>query len=244
MKKRVLVTGATGSIGLAICQKLNALGFKVYAQYYANEKEANALRKLGSVECIKVDFLVDNFIDYLPGEVDILVNNLGINITGDLVGDVSNEDWDKTLFMNLRVPFMLVKKYLPHMKKSNWGRIVNISSIYGLKGSPNNGPYNASKHALSGLTKSIAIEYAPYGVTSNEICPGPVDSVMLDRIFQEKAVSEGVTPEEVKQRVIDMMPSKMLIQPVDIASMVGFLIDSESTSMNGASVRIDGGMIA
>ena len=89
------------------------------------------------------------------------------------------EDWDRTIALNLTAPFLLIRQCLPHMVRENWGRIVNISSIYGLRAVETNLPYTVSKHGLSGLTKTVAREYGAHGITCNEICPGPMKSRLL-----------------------------------------------------------------
>ena len=171
MPYKVLVTGGTGSVGRAIVQAFTERGDEVTFQYRSNQSEADSLGKETHARPLHIDFL-DPF-ELPDGPFDILVNNAGINVSACLTHDVSDQAWNSTLHLNVTVPFLIARRYLPHMIRQEWGRIVNISSIYGLRAIEQRLPYAVSKHALSGLTKTIAKEYGQHGITCNEICPDP-----------------------------------------------------------------------
>ena len=146
--------------------------------------------------------------------------------------------------INLTAPFVLIQQFLPYMMRKKWGRIVNVSSIYGLRGVETNLPYTVSKHGLSGLTKTVAREYGAYGITCNEICPGPIRSRLLERVCADRAEASGVGLEEYMQEVEEELPTGKLVEASSVAEMALFLTSEAGESVNGASIVIDGGMIA
>ena len=130
------------------------------------------------------------------------------------------------------------------MMRMRWGRIINISSIFGLRATTKNLPYNVSKHGLSGLTKSIAKEYANFGVTCNEICPGAVESELMNRIAMQKEREAGIAHEDYLRAAREAIPAKELASPQGIADLAVFLASDKASHINGASIVIDGGEIA
>ena len=176
-------------------------------------------------------------------DFDIIVNNIGINISDELTHDVDNSIWHDTLNINLTAPFKVCKFYLPKMINKKWGRIININSIYGLRGVDYNSPYTASKHGLSGLTKTIAKEYAGDGITCNEICPGAIESELMDRIATRVAREDGISTEEFLSEVAKSYPAKRMALPREVSAIVLFLASSEASYINGASIPVDGGLI-
>lgn len=241
--RTALVTGATGSVGQAIVERLLLANSKVrvIGSYRENSKRARETAEKYGIEMIELDFATD-FLSHLPKDVSILVNNAGINITKGQVAELNEADWSVTHQVNLDGPFRLCQRYLPFMVSQGWGRIVNVSSIYGLRGSANNGPYNSSKHALSGLMKSIAVEYGPLGITCNEVCPGPIDSEMVDRILSARAAAGGSSLEVTKQEFISTLRSGRMVAPTEVASAVCYLTSEEASGINGASLIVDAGL--
>ena len=131
------------------------------------------------------------------------------------------------------------------MVNRRWGRVINISSIYGIRGTTNNLPYNSSKHGLSGFTKSIAKEYAAYGITCNEICPGAVESELMERIAARKEKEGRVTSRaEYLQMVRESIPAGRLAKPEEIACLALYLASDHAAFINGASIVIDGALTA
>ncbi len=240
--KNVLITGGTGSVGTSLIEKFSQSNGKVYFQYNRNNELSAYLEKEYGAVGYEINF---NSEDPLPDkEFDIIVNNAGINITKTFSHGVEDQEWNETMNTNLFYPFKIVRKYLPYMIKNKWGRIINISSIYGLRSSEKNLSYNVSKHGLSGLTKTIAKEYASYGITSNEICPGPIESEMMLRIAKEKEMSEGIKAEEYLDSVRELVPAKCMAKPEDIAYLALFLSSEYAGYISGVSIPVDGALIS
>ena len=130
------------------------------------------------------------------------------------------------------------------MIQKRWGRIINISSIYGLRAVEGNFPYTVSKHGLSGFTKTIAREYATYGISCNEICPGPINSDMMREIGKRVASQTGGTVESYLKEVCDEIPAKRMAEPRDVSALALFLASPEAGYLTGASIPLDGGIIA
>ena len=242
MAYSVFVSGGTGSIGAAIVHRFCGRGDDVTFQYTQNADRAEALSKQLGARAIKVDFRQQFFPP--DGPFDILINNAAINVTDACVERVVDDDWEATLRVNLYAPFALMKAYLPEMRRRGWGRIVNVGSIYSLRGVEGNLPYTVSKHALSGLTKTTAKEYACHGITCNEICPGPVESELMQRIAVRTQRSATGTPEDYLMEVASEIPAGRMAKPEEVAELVAFLASAGGAYVNGASVTLDGGLTA
>ena len=241
-QRRVFITGATGSVGRELVATFAQHGYQVAFQFHSRVAVARKLALRFKAAMYQIDFESDFQLPNNP--FDIIVNNAGLNITTALSHQVTERDWTRTLRANLHAPFLIVRKYIPNMMKSKWGRIINISSIYGLRGVENNLPYNVSKHGLSGLTKSIAKEYASYGITCNEICPSAIESEMMDRIAAEESKSMQISTREYFKSLRDAIPAKRLARPKDVANAALFFASDEAAFVNGVSLALDGGMIA
>ncbi len=242
MAKTVLITGGTGSIGQEIVRQFAKNEYDVYFQFRTNSEVAEALKEQFLVNPFQFD-LQDIPFSKLP-KIDILVNNAAINISRSATEDVSDEDWNRTISVNMTAPFQLARHYLPQMVIAEWGRIINISSIYGVRACEGNLPYTVSKHGLSGLTKTVAKEYSCFGITSNEICPGPVESNLMDRIATYAEESEGTSRARYFQEVVDDIPAKRMATPFDVAVIAVFLASEQASYITGSSITVDGGMIA
>jgi 3-hydroxybutyrate dehydrogenase len=240
--KKALITGGSGSLGRALVEVFAECGAQIWFQYNRGVEEAGALTRRTGAVAVQADLLATQNIG--PDEVDILVNNAGINIASERTADVPPEKWLRTLKLNLDVPVLLIQRYLPGMSTRKWGRIVNISSIYGLRGSVKNLPYNASKHGLSGVTKTVAKEYAAHGITCNEVCPGPMESNLMQRIALEKSAVSGVSADDYLRQVREGIPAGRMADPREIAHLAAFLCSDFAAYINGASIPIDGGLIA
>ncbi len=240
-KRRVLVTGGTGSVGRALVELFCSNGDDVAFQYNTNDGAAKTLRESFNAEPIQMDFGASATLP--RADFDVLVNNAGINISKQLGLTVTRADWDTTLLVNVTIPFLLAQQCLPHMLKQKWGRIVNVSSIYGLRGVEGNLPYTVSKHALSGLTKTLAKECAEHGITCNDLCPGPIESDMMTRVSAERAQLDGVSVEEYLADVCAEIPARRMAQPKEIAAVAVFLASPQAAYVTGASLPIDGGLI-
>jgi 3-oxoacyl-[acyl-carrier protein] reductase len=244
--RSVLITGGTGSVGRSLVKAFATTDFHVTFQFYSQLDAAAELERETGAKGVACDLSSeDACIALEPAHnCDILVNNAAINNYREEAADVSIEGWRKTLLINLTAPFLLCRSTLPRMISKKWGRIINISSIYGLRGTENNLPYTVSKHGLSGLTKTIAREYGSKGITCNEICPGPINSALLKRIGDYYHERGGVPTREFLQSLEDEIPVRRLALPDDIAACALFLADEEASYINGVSIPVDGGLIA
>jgi NAD(P)-dependent dehydrogenase (short-subunit alcohol dehydrogenase family) len=242
MSRKVFISGGTGSVGRALVNLFTRAGHQVVFQYHLNEAEARALASDTGAQCIPIDFSKDACPRL--NDIEVLINNAAINASRALAADVRIDDWDEHLRINLTWPFLFVKECIPYMKEKGWGRIINISSIYGLRACEGNLPYNVSKHGLSALTKTVAKEYGEYGISSNEICPGPIQSKLLTKIAQYHAKEDGISVADYFSALEEDIPSGRLAAPEDIAEAAGFLASESSGYINGVSLPVDGGLIA
>jgi NAD(P)-dependent dehydrogenase (short-subunit alcohol dehydrogenase family) len=240
--RTVLITGGTGSVGRALVEAFTKANYRVSFQYWSHAAEADNLAKEFAAEPIRIDFSQD--FTLLKAEFDVLINNAGINLSDQPTAEVAPADWLRTLQINLTAPFLVIRQCLPAMVKNRSGRIVNISSIYGLRAVEGNLPYTVSKHGLSGLTKTVAKEYADVGVTCNEICPGPIDSTMMREIAKRSIAQSSETVEGYLLDVCNAIPARRMADPREIAALVLFLASPEAGYITGASIPVDGGLIA
>lgn len=239
--KKVFITGGTGTVGSSLIESFFNKGYSVYFQFSSNDTKAKELETTYQAKSFKIDF--KQSFELPDINFDIIVNNTGINISDVLTHEVVESIWQETLNVNLTAPFKVCKFYLPKMIEKKWGRIININSIYGLRGVDNNSPYIVSKHGLTGLTKSIAKEYAIHGITCNEICPGAIESELMNRIAERVAKEEGTTPENFLKEVASTYPSRRLVMPNEVSALALFLASEEASFINGSSIPVDGGLI-
>ena len=225
-----VVTGGTRGIGYAIAERLLQDDLEVVVTGTTDV----AVFPEG-VKYYKVDFLNDSevlsFIKYLKDrQVDILVNNAGINKIGEF-SEIDIEDFDRIFKVNLRTPFQLCQAVIPYMKKKGWGRIVNMTSIFGNITKEYRAPYSTSKFGLDGMTAALAAEVAEMGILANSIGPGFIDTELTRNVLGKKGI------EELRDRI----PIKRLGQANEIASLVSWLVSDENTYMSGQNLMIDGG---
>jgi 3-oxoacyl-[acyl-carrier protein] reductase len=230
LKYRAVVTGGTRGIGFAIAERLLKDGLEVITT--GTEKDAKY--PVGA-SYYPVDFLSDDsviaFVEYLKQQqVDILVNNAGINKIGEFAS-IDIEDFDRILRVNLRTPFQLCQAVIPNMKANNWGRIVNITSIFGNITKEYRAPYSSSKFGLDGMTAALSAEVSEFGILANSVGPGFIDTDLTRNILGNKGISE------IKKGI----PMKRLGKISEIASLVSWLVSEENTYISGQNIMIDGG---
>lgn len=228
--RRALVTGATRGIGAAIAERLLREGARVLAT--GTRPNGNAPP---GAEYFAVDFTDDPAVAALAVEVeqggfDIVVNNAGINKIGPF-DELDPADFDRIQRVNVRAPFLLCRAALPYMRRQRWGRIVNISSIFGRVSKELRAPYSASKFALDGMTAALAAEVASEGVLANCIAPGFIDTELTRRVLGEEGMRE----------LAERVPMRRLGQPAEIAAFVAWLVGPENTYVSGQNLVIDGG---
>jgi 3-hydroxybutyrate dehydrogenase len=241
--RRAVVTGAASGIGRAVAQRLAALGAAVVV---ADRDEAGAqevARALGGEPWV-VDLADSAALHGLRLEADILVNNAGFQHV-DPVPDFPPGVFHTMLAVMLEAPFLLARAALPHMYQRGWGRVVNISSVHGLRASPFKSAYVAAKHGLEGLSKVLALEGAGHGVTSNTVCPGYVRTPLVEGQLTAQAELHGITEDEVLETVLLRESAiKRLVEPDEVAAMVGYLCGPEAGFVSGTSFVMDGGWTA
>ena len=249
-----IVTGAAKGMGRDICTTLAREG--AHLALAAREVEplqrlAKEIEGLGQRALVQptdvtderaVETLVARTRDTFGGRIDILVNAAGI--TGPIetpVWEIKGDDWDTVLGVNVKGTFLPIKHVLPTMIAQRYGKIVNISGTSGLRGYKNRAAYSASKWALRGLTRTVAIEVGPYNVNVNALHPGIVGGDRMDKLCREKARKRGRTPEQVYDEYVQEMALRRVTVAQDIANAVLFLASDESKNMTGQSVTVDGG---
>ena len=229
-KYRALVTGATRGIGWAIADRLLKDGVEVIV----TGTKKTSVHPEGSIYH-QVDFLNDSsvasFIEYLKqNPVDILINNAGINKI-NAFEDIKLKDFDMIQKVNLVTPLLLCQAVIPKMKKNKWGRIVNITSIWGRISKQSRAAYSASKFGLDGMTCALAAEVSSLGILANCVGPGFIDTDLTREILGADGIKE----------IESQIPMKRLGSPKEIAAFVSWLVSEENTYISGQNIMIDGG---
>ncbi|MDQ2847771.1 MAG: 3-hydroxybutyrate dehydrogenase [Actinomycetota bacterium] len=246
--KKAMVTGAASGIGAAVTERLARDGASVYAVDLDVDGLAEFVGSLGEagrlvrqIPCDLSDFAA---IEALPTDVDILVNNAGIQHVAP-IQDFPPDTFDLIIALMLTAPFRLIRQSLPHMYSAGWGRVVNISSVHGIRASEFKSAYVAAKHGLEGLSKVTALEGAPHGVTSNCVNPAYVRTALVEKQIADQATAHGIAESEVLTTIM-LAPAavKRLLEPAEVADMVAFLIGPSSASITGSSFSMDGGWSA
>lgn len=255
--KAALVTGSTSGIGRAVAETLAAQGAAVMINGLEDADRGAAIAaEIGERHGAQAVFdgadlsrpqavraLVERCTAEL-GSVDILVNNAGVQHTA-AVQEFPAEKWDLILAVNLSAAFHAIAAAVPHMQRRGWGRIINTASAHGLVASVNKAAYVSAKHGLVGLTKVVALENAARGITCNAICPGwvetPLIQAQIDRIAQE----QGLSNEDAKVELVrHKQPSLRFVQPEQIGALAAFLCSDAASQITGTSLPVDGGWTA
>ena len=257
MTKTAIVTGSTSGIGLGVAEALAAEGMNVMLNGFGDADDIEATRaeldakSSGAVRYNGADMTKPDEIAALVeateatfGAVDVLVNNAGIQFVAPIEA-FPIEKWDAIIAINLSSAFHTIRAALPGMKSRGWGRIINIASAHGLVASPFKSAYVAAKHGIVGLTKTIALEAAEQGVTTNAICPGYVLTPLVEKQIPDTAKTRGITEEAVKRDVLlDAQPTKEFVTVEQVGALCVFLISDAGAQINGAALPVDGGWTA
>ncbi|GAB2748186.1 3-hydroxybutyrate dehydrogenase [Kitasatospora kifunensis] len=241
--RTALVTGAASGIGQACARTLAAAGARVYVVDLAGEAARTVAAEIGG-EAHVVDLADPAAIDRLPADADIVVNNAGLQH----VAPVEEFPPDRFALLQrvmVEAPFRIIRHSLPHMYRQGWGRVVNISSVHGLRASPFKVAYVTAKHGLEGLSKVVALEGAPHGVTSNCVSPGYVRTALVERQIADQAAAHGIPAEQVVEQVmLERTAIKRLIEPEEVAEAVRWLCSPAAGYVTGTSLTLDGGWTA
>jgi len=243
--KLALITGGGRGIGRAIAMLFAQHGARVAVAARTREQVDSVAQEIGSsaralvCDVSSPESVTQMFADIRP---DILVNNAGIAESAPFV-NTSDELWQRHLAINLSGTFYCTRAALPAMLEQRWGRIINIASIAAKAGAPYIAAYAASKHGVLGLTRSVALEVASSGVTVNAICPGYVDTEMVERGVERITARTGRSAEEALDALKRMSPQNRLVTPEEVASLAWLLASEDGRGINGQGINIDGGTV-
>jgi 3-hydroxybutyrate dehydrogenase len=255
--KSALVTGSTSGIGLAIARALAAQGANVtingFGDKDAIEKERSLIEKDYKVKAVyspadmskagEIADMVRNS-EKTFGSLDVLVNNAGVQFVSP-IEEFPVEKWDQIIAINLSSAFHTIRTAVPGMKSRKWGRIINTASAHSLVASPFKVAYVSAKHGLVGLTKTVALELATFGITCNCISPGYVWTPLVEKQIPDTAKARGITEEQVKREVLlAAQPTKEFVTVEEVADLAVYLCSDAAKAITGANVPIDGGWTA
>lgn len=237
LNKTVLVTGGTRGIGAAIVKRFYDLNAKVLT----TGTDKQLLEKLNETSGSRIKYLHLDFtsIKSIKGfllrlvkhnQIDVLVNNAGVNKI-DSIDNISEEDWDQINNVNLRGPFQITKAVAKIMKKNQQGRIVNISSIFGVVSKAMRASYSTTKWGLVGFTKAVAVDLAPHNILVNAVSPGFIDTELTRKILGNDGIKE----------VLESIPQQRLASAEEVAKLVIFLSSNQNSYITGQNIIIDGG---
>ncbi|MFE0592586.1 3-hydroxybutyrate dehydrogenase [Micromonospora echinospora] len=241
--RTALVTGGGSGIGRACAVRLAAAGATVtVVDRDVEAAEAVAAETGGRAE--GVDLADPEAVARLDAEVDIVVNNAGLQYVAP-VAEFPVERFSHLHRVMVEAPFVIVRRALPHMYARGWGRIVNISSVHGLRASPYKSAYVSAKHALEGLSKVVALEGASHGVTANCVNPAYVRTPLVENQIAEQAARHGIGEDEVIDKIMLARAAiKRLIEPEEVAELVAYLCSPPAAFITGSSIALDGGWTA
>ncbi|WP_406444116.1 3-hydroxybutyrate dehydrogenase [Streptomyces sp. NBC_00631] len=250
--RTALVTGAAGGIGRACTLRLAAAGARVRAV----DRDETGLAGLadcagralgpagGAVEPYVLDLADLDAAERAAAGTDVLVNNAGLQLVRP-IEEFPPDVFHTVLTVMLEAPFRLIRGALPHMYRQGWGRIVNVSSVHGLRASAYKSAYVAAKHGLEGLSKTAALEGAPHGVTSNCVNPGYVRTPLVEKQLADQARAHGIPEERVLSEVLLTDSAvKRLVEPEEVAEAVAYLCAPQASFVTGTSLVLDGGWTA
>lgn len=255
--KTALITGSTSGIGLATAHVLAEQGINLIMHGLMSDEEGNKLaHKFSSQYKINTIFDGTNLMDStainnfmgrainVMGSIDILVNNAGIQHT-ESIDTFPENKWDAIIAINLTAAFHTIQKSLPTMKTNGWGRIINIASVHGLVASKYKAAYVAAKHGIVGLTKVVALECAEQGITANAICPGWVDTPLINHQISQLSTKNDVDFAQAKYDLVTAkQPLPEMMDARQIGEFILFLCSDSARSITGSALPMDGAWTA
>ena len=241
--RTAVVTGGASGIGEACARHLAGAGAKVTVVDLDGDGAERVAGELGGT-ALAADLTDPAGLDGLQLAADVLVNNAGFQHVA-AVEEFPPERFAAMLALMVEAPFRLARAVLPGMYERGWGRVVNISSVHGLRASPYKSAYVAAKHGLEGLSKVLALEGGPRGVTSNCICPAYVRTPLVEGQIADQARIHGISEAEVVEKVMLTEPViKRLVEPEEVAELAAYLCSPAASFVTGASLVMDGGWSA
>ena len=249
-----IVTGGARGIGQSICVELARRGASVVVADLDSEEMAETRELVESTgrrcECVEtnvassedVEQTVERAVDEF-GTIEYLVNNAGIAGPTASCEQVSTDDWEQTLAVNLKGPFQMCREVVPHMRAESFGRIVNIASVTGKRPLPNRTPYAASKMGVIGFTRTLAAEVGEANINVNAVCPGSVDGPRIRRVFERQAAETGRDYDEIRGEVEREAARGELVDSEDVADLVGYLCSEQSERITGQDINVSAGKV-
>lgn len=233
--KKVILSGASGGLGIEIATALLNEGYFVYLLCNKNKAKLNDLitQFPSTTQVYEIDFEQNPDFSALAnsiGKVDAIVHALGVSSAG-MSWKIPSEEWNRVMNLNLTVPFQLSQAFIPQMRQQNFGRIIFFSSIVAQKGFAGTAAYAASKSALIGLSRTMAVELANAGITVNCIAPGYMNKGMIEEVSDDFLSS-----------ILELIPSKKLGDASNIAHTVSFLLNEKASYITGQIINVNGGM--
>jgi NAD(P)-dependent dehydrogenase (short-subunit alcohol dehydrogenase family) len=250
-----IVTGAGRGLGRAIAVEFAREGARVAlaARTRTELDETERAVKAAGGQCaiVPTDLSKPEDIEHMVaatrqafGPIDILVNNAGIAGPTALCEDVKPEDWDFTMLVNVRAPFLACRAVLPEMKQRRKGRVINIGSVSSKRPLVGRAPYTTSKMAILGFTRTLAAEVGEHGITVNAICPGPVSGARIESVLANMAKASGKTRDEVAyEAFLQHSPLRRFVDAEDIARLAAFLASEAGRNMTGQDINVTAGLI-
>lgn len=240
--RTALITGAASGIGAACARELAGAGARLLL-LDRDDAVTGLADDLGG-DALVLDLTDTARLTDLDVSADIFVDNAGIQHVSP-VEDFPPEMFHRIITVMLEAPFLLARRLLPGMYERGWGRIVHLSSVHGLRASAYKSAYVAAKHGIEGLSKVLALEGGPRGVTSNTVCPAYVRTPLVENQIAAQAATHGIDESEVVEKIMLTEPAiKRLIEPAEIAAAVRYLCSDAAAFVNGSSLVIDGGWSA
>src|SRR3954463_3675930 len=241
--RSALITGGASGIGAAIARRLAGAGVAVQI-VDLDLPGAEAVAAETGGKAWQLDLSDPAAVIGIQLEVDILINNAGLQRVSP-IEELDPEVFHRMLMIMVEAPFLLIRSALPYMYANGYGRIVNVSSVHGLRASAYKSAYVTAKHALEGLSKVTALEGGPHGVTSNCINPAFVRTPLVDKQIADQAAVNGISESEVVERImLDRAAIKQLIEPAQVAELLAYLCTAPAALITGSSITIDGGWTA
>ncbi len=254
--KAAIVTGSTSGIGLGIARAFAAAGMNVMLNGLGATDAEDIRRDLGREFCVmtaysgadmsKPEQIAAMFDDAVArfGKVDVLVNNAGIQHV-EAIETFPPAKWDQIIAINLSAAFHAIRAAVPGMKSRKWGRIINVASAHALVASPFKSAYVTAKHGIVGLTKTVALETAEFGITANAICPGYVLTPLVEKQIPETARARNLTEDQVIRDVLlKAQPTRRFVTTEEIGALAVFLATDAAQSITGAALPVEGGWTA